>query len=597
MTANAVTPGPVADPDRSADEIAAHTLLNCLVREVAGPAGQLCRSGGYAVIRLPRFGLRLRVRIRRTALLGPDRFTGPVEEAVEEPGGEVSAEVGPAVGAAVGTAGWRRIGCVRLAGHIQRELTAVTGLANEEFAAQVRASRDLVAAALRARAAQHAHPVREHPNREHRDREHPDREYVASEQALAYGHRFHPMPKARTGPLAEALRYAPEVGARFPLHFLAVHPAVLREEYADPSAAATFDKLGGPAVPSGYARLPVHPWQYALLRDHPALRAALADGRLLDLGTGGPPVLPTASVRTIWHPDTGGFCKFSLNVRITNCVRRNAEYELTGAVALTRLLRPVAADLAACCPGTVLLPEPGYRTVDLGPEPGGTELLEGLGVIVRDPLTPEPGVTPLLAAALADEYGGTLDAVLGRGAGTAAAALAWWEEYVGLLVPPVLCGYLRHGVVFEPHQQNVVVGVGPDGAPRQVFLRDLEGVKLLPERHRDGLAGLPERVRAQVCYDPARGWQRVAYCLLVNHLAELLAALADRYPRLEAVGWRRVRAHLVDAGRRFGGSPELAALLAGAPLPAKANLLTRWARQADRRAGYVPLASPLGTAR
>ncbi|CAM5697309.1 hypothetical protein SVIOM74S_03305 [Streptomyces violarus] len=34
--------------------------------------------------------------------------------------------------------------------------------------------------------------------------------------------------------------------------------------------------------------------------------------------------------------------------------------------------------------------------------------------------------------------------------------------------------------------------------------------------------------------------------------------------------------------------------LAGVPLPAKANLLTRWERKADRAAGYVRLPSPLG---
>jgi hypothetical protein len=39
--------------------------------------------------------------------------------------------------------------------------------------------------------------------------------------------------------------------------------------------------------------------------------------------------------------------------------------------------------------------------------------------------------------------------------------------------------------------------------------------------------------------------------------------------------------------------PVPAALLAGVPLPAKANLLTRWERKADREAGYVRLPSPL----
>ncbi|MGI5159207.1 hypothetical protein [Microbispora sp. CA-102843] len=37
----------------------------------------------------------------------------------------------------------------------------------------------------------------------------------------------------------------------------------------------------------------------------------------------------------------------------------------------------------------------------------------------------------------------------------------------------------------------------------------------------------------------------------------------------------------------------LTRLLAGAPLPAKANLTVRWARAADREAGYVHVANPL----
>ncbi len=35
--------------------------------------------------------------------------------------------------------------------------------------------------------------------------------------------------------------------------------------------------------------------------------------------------------------------------------------------------------------------------------------------------------------------------------------------------------------------------------------------------------------------------------------------------------------------------------MAGVPLPAKANLLTRWERKADRHAGYVRIGSPLGS--
>jgi siderophore synthetase component len=64
-------------------------------------------------------------------------------------------------------------------------------------------------------------------------------------------------------------------------------------------------------------------------------------------------------VRTVYDPVADVFCKFSLNVRITNCVRKSAWYELAGSVALTRLLAPVFAELGRRFPGTVLLGEPG----------------------------------------------------------------------------------------------------------------------------------------------------------------------------------------------------------------------------------------------
>src|SRR6202046_1480962 len=112
-----------------------------------------------------------------------------------------------------------------------------------------------------------------------------------------------------------------------------------------------------------------------------ALRRASRDRVLTDLGDGARAVVPTSSVRTVYDPVADFFCKFSLNVRITNCVRKNAWYELAGAVALSVLLRPVA-----------------------GP---ATEAVEGLSVIVRDGLARHlrPGVTPLLAAALTEPAG------------------------------------------------------------------------------------------------------------------------------------------------------------------------------------------------
>jgi siderophore synthetase component len=541
-----------AEPWRTADIVTTHTLLNCLIREVSAPEHQVTVVDDHLLLRLPRRGLLLRTALRRVSLIGAHRFQGSVQRLD---------------GDAWVTVDWRE-----LAGLIQYELEQRTGLGNEEFLSQVADSRETIRVVLEKRVGAQANSD----------------PYVASEQSLVFGHRFHPTPKARTGDPADWLAFGPETGTRFRLRYLAVRRNLVREE-GEPHALDTLHPVADPE----FAVLPVHPWQYRLLKDHDRLREAVAAGDVVDAGTGGPELVPTASVRTLYDPETDAFLKFSLNVRLTNCVRKHSIYELSGAVALTRLLQPVFAELAGRFPGCALLAEPGYRTLDTA---GDTALLEGFGVIVRSGLRHHlrPGVTPLLAAAVADEYptgAAHVSHLLARGDGD---VLAWWDAYLRLLLPPVLAAYFEHGVVLEPHLQNVVVGVDTDGTPAQMLFRDLEGTKLLPGRHRQVLADLPPDVRGPLTYDPEHGWNRVAYCLLVNHTAEMLSALADLDPTLEPALWGLVRDHLAAYARTAAEPPRLRALLSGVPLPAKANLLLRWSRKADRHATYVPVPSPLG---
>jgi siderophore synthetase component len=553
-TAGSASPPPV-------DDVVTHTVLNCLVRELSAPEGQVEAAGDHLVVRLPRADRVVRIRLRRRSRTGAHRFTG----SVEVPDG----------------IGWRPAGWPELLELVEDELEARTGHANEELRDQVSSSAEAMAAIRRRRT-----PAADDPADVSRD------VWLATEQALVHGHRHHPSGKARSGPPETWLPHAPEVGARFPLHRLAVAPELLRGRTVS-GGEALLARVAGEA--GGRAVLPVHPGQWTRLRCDPTVQRALQDGRLIDLGPSGPPVVPTSSVRTVWHP-AGGFCKLSLDVRITNCVRRNAAYELEGAVALTELLDPVAADLAVRHPETVLLREPAYRSVDLD---GRQDLLESLGFIAREDVTERllPGLTPLLAGAVADEHARgpwAVRALLDRLGGGPDAAVAWWDAWVGAVLPPVLSAYFTWGVVLEPHLQNVLVAVDGDGLPAQALIRDLEGTKLVGRRWRAELAALPPEVARQSAYDPDRGWDRVVYCLIVNHLSEILAAVADVHPELEDVLWGRLRASLLQWRYEHGDAPQLRALLSGVPLPGKANLLLRWSRQADRRAGYVPLANPLG---
>ncbi|WP_149547146.1 IucA/IucC family protein [Streptomyces marokkonensis] len=498
-----------------ADAYAAVPLLNCLLREVARPLpGPEPAPDGdtHRTYRLPGVNRLLRVR-------GTRRPAGPE----------------------VRTAGaWHRVGHTELVKLVAEELRRSTGLSNHELPAEMLDSRDAVAALLDAR--ERAAP--------------PEDPYLRSEQSLLTGHTHHPAPKARGGgPAAAWLPYAPEAYARFPLTLLGVRQDTVVEE----GDTAALDRLG--TAPPGYRLLPAHPWQLDLAaRD---LAPAFADGRLVRLGTTAFPVWPTAAIRTVYAPGDDLFLKFSLDVRITNDIRRLWRHDLLRLRATDTAARSAFAGYGGPA-APAWLSDRGHRTADFA--------FEQLAVVVRDGLRGHlaPGATCCLAAALAEGFAGDPLAGTSR-------PHAWWEAYLSRVVPPVLTAFAGHGVVLEAHLQNTLIAVDGDGMPVQALFRDAEGVKLLPR----AAGGAPAPTVSREA-----GWERLVYCLVVNHLMEIAAALADRHPGLDP--WPAVRRELARHDL-----PEIPALLTAPTLPAKTNLLLRWTAADGADARYLPLPSPL----
>ncbi|MEV7520126.1 IucA/IucC family protein [Streptomyces sp. NPDC091371] len=504
------------DLNAAADAYAATPLLNCLLREAAEPAG-----GG--VHRLRGSGRLLRVH-------GGRRPGRPELRTAD---------------------GWRPLSHAELVKLTSDELGRFTGITNDELPVEIADSRDTIAALLTARRT--ARP--------------PTDPYLLSEQSLVMGHPHHPAPKARGGaPAASWLPYAPEAHARFPLLFLGVREDQCAEEGGRAAADAVdslADALDGPRAPAGYRLLPAHPWQLELVAARPAVREALGDGRLVRLGESRLPAWPTASIRTLYVPDDSAdlFVKFSLDVRITNDVRRLWRHDL---LKLRRTDAAVEAGFAALRRSgsrAAWLADRGYRTAGFA--------FEELAVLVRDGLRAHtaPGATPLLAAALAEGYPGSpLSATTDPA--------AWWRAYLREVVPPVLELFDRHGVVLEAHLQNTLVAVDAAGMPVQALFRDAEGVKLLPD--------LPR----------AAAWQRLVYCLVVNHLTEIADELATRHPESAPLLWPAAREEFL----RYATThhlPEITDLLTSPSLPGKTNLLLRWTHADGADARYIPLPNSL----
>ncbi|MEK8090043.1 IucA/IucC family protein [Thermithiobacillus plumbiphilus] len=576
------------------------TLLNCYCREVASPDGQVSigprfgqndwplalrpalKDGQVMHILLPRVDTRLLVVVEQVSLTGNYRYSSQAYH--KTPGRP-----------------WTPLAWETLATLLLQDLSLKYDQPfNHELLAQIRDSVAVTQAILAKPAA--SIPVE------------PLAAFLHSEQLLRYGHPFHPAPKSRQGfSEADLPLYSPELQARFPLHYFAVRRELLvQRSLLVQSCDALVAEHAQLEPPTDFALLPVHPWQGRYLLDQPLVQNALARDLLRDLGPQGADYFPTSSIRTLFQPGNPYFYKLSLQVRITNCVRKNAIYELDGALAVTRILRGLQPDLAARFPSLRLMEEPAYQSLDLrDPDRQANQAVtEGFGMILRQGLQTllDPGVTPILAGALFGNQSvgkawvdGFVKALAAqKGLSRDAAAEAWFAAYIEQILHPVLYCFFVHGLIFEPHLQNVLIGV-QNARPTRLFLRDFEGVKLVPGRFpAERLTELSERAREALWYSEDQGWNRIAYCLFVNNICEAVAQLSGGRPALEARLWAVVGQQLRAYQTRFGDATSarrINALLAGQPLPAKANLINRFFKRPDRAVSYVPLPNPLLLAR
>ncbi|MFC6340127.1 IucA/IucC family siderophore biosynthesis protein [Pseudomonas sp. CCM 7891] len=430
--------------------------------------------------------------------------------------------------------------------------------------------------------------------------------YLASEQGLWFGHPNHPAPKARLWPAHLAQEtYAPEFQARTALHLFDVPREGLRitaNGLTEDQVLAGFadQSCAGP----GRAIICLHPVQAQLFVQDRRVQVLLELGELRDLGTTGALASPTASMRTWYIEGHDYFIKGSLNVRITNCVRKNAWYELESTLIIDQLFQRLQQTQPETLGGLSTVAEPG--SLSWAPkhamEVDGHWFREQTGAILRENFCRRSGADlsvmagtlfahdihsqPLVHRFLQGFNGQALDDEQ---------LLDWFDRYQAMLLRPVLALFFNHGVVMEPHLQNSIL-IHDNGQPRQLLLRDFEGVKLTDELGMAGIdVGLHPRVRQSLLYTREQGWSRISYCLLINNLSEAVLALSWERAHLAPLMWQRVEQQLrTIRDELVRPAPELDAMIAGESIACKTNLKVRLAAKADRQAGYVNLRSPWG---
>lgn len=430
---------------------------------------------------------------------------------------------------------------------------------------------------------------------------------ISSEQSLLWGHAMHPAPKSRDGvSFDQLLACSPEVQATFPLHWFEVSPELIKQMHCTELTA--LDVINQ-AYPNKTCLYPCHPWEVNTILQQPLVKKAIDLGHIRYIGPLGEKVYPTSSVRTLFIPKTNSFMKFSIHVRLTNCVRKNAWYELESAVALTRLINLYTKGVVTSHPKFSVMAEPAASSIDLSSIASENEqsnvrdVIECFGILYRDGLSVElqQKYQPQMAGALFawDEKGESLCAqYLQKHAETVGInytdiAEQWFDAYLQALLPGVLHYFFNLGIAFEPHLQNTMIGF-ENGLPAKVWIRDLEGTKLMQDKWpEDKLSELSSKARTSVYYTREQGWNRIAYCTLINNISEAIFHIAAGNLLIETNCWLILASTIQRWQQEEGDQPELVAFLAGQPIPSKNNLTTRLLKQSDSLSSYSLLNNPL----
>ncbi|MCB5181802.1 IucA/IucC family siderophore biosynthesis protein [Streptomyces antimicrobicus] len=336
------------------------------------------------------------------------------------------------------------------------------------------------------------------------------------EQRVVDGHPYHPNCRSRPGfTVAEQLAYAPEHGPVVELGVVPVPPRECLVAGDWPRELRDGDRI----------LVPVHPWQARHVLKSP-----------VEPGTAAHPLM---ALRTLAPAGGGGpHVKTALSTRLTSSVRDMSVYSVENAEAVSAFVESLAARLEGRLHITRTVGAVSAYTPDLA-------------ALLREPperfADAERGERVVPVAALT-----TTDLVR---------SASWLADFARLALT-VCLRVLELGVALEAHGQNLLVVLGPDGAPLRLVYRDLADIRISPARlGRHGIAVPP--IAGRMVTDDVAVLRRKLFGSLVS------GALGATAGSAAALG-----AALAAAAPALPPGPDREALVAR-PLPVKALTLMR----------------------
>ena len=280
--------------------------------------------------------------------------------------------------------------------------------------------------------------------------------FALSEGTLIAGHQYHPTPKSCFGfSRDEYYNYYPELKNSFQLHYFVAKDNCIQQKSAVLADNTDFLDLFSSAngqnqqLLIGSMLLPLHPWQANYIKELPAIKNMLADGRLIDLGARGEYFTASSSIRSVYSHKLPYMFKLSLNVMITNSVRMNYARELERAIAVTKFWQTeIAYEFTQNYPLFQAITDPAYLCL----HDNGVLIEESALLLRENPFMSDSINVSCLAALCQDN------------------PKAWGNRF-----NPLLWLFSHYEIALEAHQQNLLLELDLDGMPIKAYYRDSQG--------------------------------------------------------------------------------------------------------------------------
>lgn len=368
--------------------------------------------------------------------------------------------------------------------------------------------------------------------------------FIESEQLLAVGHSTHPLTKGRSGfSKKDLINYSPETGGRFQLHYFFIHQDCIIEESVEEKLFSEILKedLYGYAIDNEnvmqllkqnpqWKVVPVHPWEAIYLLGLPDVAEMQSNKLLYDLGTWGSLYTPTSSVRTVYNEDSDWMFKFSLHVKITSAERVNYLHELYRGYDFSRLLKTSWGEkLKNEHSGITIISDPGFIAVSYK-----GKVIDGFSTSIRYNLFKGEMANNNVAVLASICQDGILgeparivniikEAAKRKSLPVEETAIAWFEQYLSLILPTTINIFNKYGAACELHQQNVLVEFDEDLFPSRIYFRDNQGFLFRNSKKEELISIIPDLAKHSKSFIPdKRLFELLSHYFFISNITSLI---------------------------------------------------------------------------